>query len=162
MSTKNVKDGKKIILLVAVLLITIVCAVLLFGNKKDNTDNKQENTTVTNEVKEEFVEIINDNTKLNVSNKLKETKKIENVFELTNIQLTTEENTSELLGDLKNISSTVQGDYKVDIIIMDENGKEITTIGGYIGAMQPGETTQFNASCTLDIANAYDFKVIKK
>ena len=42
-----------------------------------------------------------------------------------------------------------------------KNEKEITTIGGYIGEVNPGESTQLNSSATFDYANAYDFRIEK-
>ena len=51
--------------------------------------------------------------------------------------------------------------YGDNIIIYDENEKEITTIGGYIGEVNPGESIQLNSSATFDYANAYDFRIEK-
>ena len=82
-------------------------------------------------------------------------------LEISNIQLTEKDNVSILLGTVTNKTNETKGDYPVNIIIYDENEKEITTIGGYIGEVNPGESTQLNSSATFDYANAYDFRIEK-
>lgn len=50
----------------------------------------------------------------------------------------------------------------LDIKLLDEQGNEIVTVGGIISPMQVGETTQLNASMTMDYANAYDVEITLK
>lgn len=149
-------EKKLIIGLLVVLVIVILISIIVKKNK-----NKDEIENNNNNIAEEFVEILDDGTKLNTSNKLKETKMIDGM-EITNFQLTENNNVTLLLGTITNKSQDVKGDYPVSIKILDKEGKEIITVGGYIGELQPGQSTQLNCSATFDYANAYDFEITKK
>ena len=50
----------------------------------------------------------------------------------------------------------------LDIILLDKNGNELTTIGGIIGELKDGEKQLLDSSVASDYANAYDFKVVIK
>ena len=153
---------KKIIIIVIILIFVLLIVKLLFSinsknTKNENNQNQAENITAN----EEFVQILEDGTKLNTSTKMKETKIIDGL-EISNIQLTEKDNISKLLGTITNNTTETKGDYPVKIIIYDKDGKEIVTVGGYIGIIKPGESKQLNSSATFDYANAYDYKIEKK
>lgn len=154
---KKKKKGISIIW-VLVLIIVVIIAIRLI-NKKNKNNN--ENTSANNSVTEKFVQVLNDGTKLNKSNKLSETKNVGD-YKISNIQLTMKNNQSVLLADIKNTSKQETGTTLIDIILYDENKNEIATIPGIISPIKPGETTQLNSSITVDYANAYDFEVIIK
>ena len=78
------------------------------------------------------------------------------------MQLTEKENVTVLLGTITNNTEETRGGYPVDIKIIDKEGNEIITVGGYIGEIKPGESMQLNSSATFDYANAYDFEIMKK
>ena len=105
--------------------------------------------------------ILEDGTKYNTSEKLQETKKIEGI-EISDMQLTQKDNVTLLLGTITNTSDTTQGGYPVAIKVMDKDGNEITTIVAYIGTLEPGKTTQLNTSKTIDCVNAYDLSITKE
>ena len=92
------KNEKRMIL---ILLVALVIAIILFVTSKNKSENKVEE----NKVEEEFVQVLDDGTKLNVSSKLNQMKKFEEL-EFGNIQLTNSNNQSVLLADVKNTSST--------------------------------------------------------
>ncbi len=152
----NEKKGIIILIVVAIIII----AVIFFATrgKKTNTDS---NTEENNTVKEEFVQVLEDGTKLNTSSKLSETK-IVNGLEFGNIQLTMKDGMSVLLADVKNNTGKATEMQLVDVTLLDKEGKEIVTVGGIIAPLENGASTQFNTSMTLDYANAYDFKVVAK
>lgn len=137
-----------ILIIVSILIITIVWCV---------TRNK-ETEVVESTNKEEFVEVLEDGTKLNISDKLNETKRVEN-FEIGNIQLTDRNGVSVLLADVKNVSETSTDWTIITITLIDRIGNTIQEIEGVIKDLQPGETTQLNAATSADYANSYDFKV---
>lgn len=137
-----------ILIIVSILIITIVWCV---------TRNK-ETEVVESTNKEEFVEVLEDGTKLNISDKLNETKRVEN-FEIGNIQLTDKNGVSVLLADVKNVSETSTDWTIITITLIDRIGNTIQEIEGVIKDLQPGETTQLNAATSADYANSYDFKV---
>lgn len=151
------KNEKRMIaILVAITMVVIIIAITV-KNGNNNKGREVENTVS----KEEFVDVLEDGTRLNTSNKLQETKKIDGM-EITNFQLTEKDNVSLLLGTVTNTSNTTKGGYPVNVKVIDKQGNEITTIDAFLGPIEPGESTQFSTSATFDYANAYDFSITKK
>lgn len=157
------KKNEKIII-VALVVITIIVIIIAIvrgnSNKKEETKNigTGEQTAIN---QEEFLSVLEDGTKINTSQKLKETKKIEGM-EISNLQITEKDDVTVLLGTITNTSETTQGGYTVEIKILDKQGEEMTTVSAYIGTLEPGKTTQLNTSKTFNYANAYDLSIAKK
>ena len=63
------------------------------------------------------------------------------------------------------ITTKVEGShshtYEVKITLIDKERKELVTIAGYIDKVEAGDTVELNTSVTVDVANAYDFKISK-
>ena len=153
------KNEKKwVSILVAITAILIIVLIVRNVNKKDNGE---ETTGEVNTNMEEFVQKLEDGTKLNTSTKLKETKKLGNL-EIGNIQLTNQGGQSVLLADVKNNGTTQTSIILLDIVLLDKEGTQIATIPGIISPLTAGATTQLNTSVQQDYANAYDFNIIKK
>ena len=152
------KDNEKkmIIILLIILVIAIIIFVVNKNKKGNNNENAEENNTV-----EEFLQVLEDGTKLNTSTKLSEAKEV-NGLKFENMQLTEQNGQSVLLADVTNNSGKATNLTIVDVVLLDKNGQEIITVGGIISPLQAGEKTQFNTSMTLDYANAYDFKIVIK
>lgn len=151
-------NEKKMIL---ILLVILVIAIIIFAVTKNKKGDNNDNTVEENNVVEEFVQVLEDGTKLNTSTKLNEAKEV-NGLKFENIQFTEQNGQSVLLADVTNNSGKITELTLVDVVLLDKNGNEIVTIGGIISPLQPGAKTQFNTSMTLDYANAYDFKVVIK
>ncbi len=151
-------EKRMIAILIAITVVVIAIVMITKGNKKGNIEETQggENT-----VKEEFVERLEDGTRLNTSNKLQETKIIDGM-EISGIQLTEKDNVSIILGTVTNKTKETKGGYPVDVKIVDKKGEEIITISAIIGELAPGESSQFSTSATFDYANAYDFVITRK
>ena len=148
--------------MIAILLLILVIAIIIFVVTKSKKGEQVENTEVENKPVEEFVQVLEDGTKLNTSTKFNESREV-NGFKFENIQFTEQNGQSVLLADVTNNTQNAITDYTlVDVILYDKNGQEIITLGGIISPLQPGEKTQFNMSSTLDYANAYDFKIVIK
>ena len=109
----------------------------------------------------EFVEELDDGTKVNTSQKVKETKKIKN-YEITDIQLTTSNGISTMIATVKNTSKNKLPETEITIEILDKDGKLITDFLGVINELQTGATTTLNASVTTDVSNAYDFRLVER
>lgn len=153
------KKEKRMIL---ILLVILVIAIIIFNVSKSKKGNKAENKVESNTVTEKYVQVLEDGTKLNKSAKFNETKEVKG-FKFENIQFTEKNGQSVLLADVTNNTGKATTDYTlVDVILYDDTGKEIVTLGGIISPLKAGEKTQFNMSSTLDYANAYDFKVVIK
>ena len=148
------------------ILLLIVVGVIILGIIYFVTRPKEEEGTVNdvaeqNEVVEEFVQVLEDGSKLNTSTKLNETKNVDGL-EIGNIQLSMVGGETTLFADVKNNTGSDLGVTAIDIILLDKNEEEIVTIGGVIGDVKAGESVRLEASTTLDFANAYDFKVVIK
>ncbi len=148
--------------MIAILLIILVIAIIIFAvSKNKKTDNNTNTENENNTVVEEFVEVLEDGTKLNTSTEFNKTKEV-NGFKFENIQFTEQNGQSVLLADVTNNTGKATDYTLVDVTLLDKNGQEIVTLGGIISPLQPGAKTQFNMSSTLDYANAYDFKIVVK
>lgn len=100
------KKNEKIIILI--LLVVLVIAIIIFAvnkNKKEEDNNENINTETENNVTEEFVQVLEDGTKLNTSTKLNETKQV-GIYKFENIQVTEKDGQSLILADVTNTSKT--------------------------------------------------------
>ena len=153
------KDEKRwIILLVAVILIAIA---LIIGLTKSKDVKKEEENSINIEKKEEYVEIKEDGTKVNTSNKLKENKEF-NGLQISNISIEEKENETVVRADITNTTNAAQGDYGIYLVIKDNQGNEIKKIAGYLNYLEPQEKTRLNIKTSYDFANAYDFEIEKQ
>ena len=150
------KRGLIILILVAIAIITTLAIITNRKGKEVNSDSTEEDKVV-----EEFVQVLEDGTKLNTSTKLSETKTVDGL-KIGNIQLTMQNGQSVLLADAENDTGKDIDIMLLDIILLDKNGNELTTIAGIIGNLKAGEKQQLNSSVTSDYANAYDFRVVIK
>ena len=153
--TKRKKKGitPKDLLIITVVIVILVVVFFIF-KKKDTTPKARPSET------EEFVSILEDGTKQNTSNKLAETKEIEGL-EISNIRLTEKDGLTLLLADVRNPGNKDNGDFGVDIKLVDKEGNELATVGGYIDSVKVGETVTLNITVTSSLANSYDFEVKK-
>ena len=141
------------ILIIITIIVGVIAIVRNNSNKKEEIEQEEK--------QEEYVDRLEDGTRLNKSDKLHESKTIDGLT-ISNLQLTEKENVTVLLGTITNNTEETRGGYPVDIKIIDKKGNEIITVGGYIGEIKPGESMQLNSSATFDYANAYDFEITKK
>ena len=156
------KEKRMILILLIILIIAIVIFVVSKNtNKKINTNENTSTTQQENTEPEEFVQVLEDGTKLNTSTELNKEKQVGN-YKFENMQLTTQDNQTVLLADVTNTGSNKTDIQLVDVTLLDKDGNEIITVGGIISQLEPGEKTQFNTSMTLDYANTYDFKITLK
>ncbi len=162
-----------LVVIIAVIIVAIIIITTKIANKgndeigetntlqiaeADKTENKD--VDERKEVVEEHVSKQEDGQKVNISEKFKETRKFEGLT-LENIQLTSQNSQTHLIATVKNETSKDIDAIKVNIILLDKDGKEIVELGGEIGATKAGKTTQLDIGSSLDYANAYDFKIEK-
>ena len=156
------KEKRMILILLVILIIAIVIFVVSRNlNKESKTKENGSTTQQENTEPEEFVQVLEDGTKLNTSTELNKEKQVGN-YKFENMQLTTQDNQTVLLADVTNTGSNKTDIQLVDVTLLDKDGNEIITVGGIISQLEPGEKTQFNTSMTLDYANTYDFKITLK
>lgn len=165
------KKSEKQMILVLIIVAVIIIAVLVnvrnsrqekvVDNSTGNTGTSVQtnpNKSGVTETTEEFVERLEDGTKLNVSEKLAQTKKVGN-YEISNIQITEKNGESRLIADVKNTSNAKIGMKFAKLVLLDKEGKEITSTDAIIGDVEAGQTVQLIASVTTDFSNAYDFSI---
>ena len=115
----------------------------------------------SNTIKEiDYITEYADGTKVNTSEKMRETKRIDGL-EVTVQQFIEQEGMLTILGTITNKTEETKGDYLVNIILLKPDGKELQTIQGYINTIESGETIQLNISKTSDAINAYNYKIEK-
>lgn len=153
------EEKRRIALLLIVLLIVVIVKVQM--GKGGENKNTEVSIGKPEKVEEEFVEVLEDGTKLNKSEQLSRTKTLGNL-EFTNIQLTNQNGQTLLLADVKNTGTTASNMQLVDIIILDKNGGQLGTVVGVVAPLEAGQSIQFNTSMTMDYANAYDFQIVAK
>ena len=161
--TKSRNKGINLITIIFIIILIVVAVTAIRKITTKNNKNGQVNN-LTNQIEtdtEKNVKVLDDGTKLNISSKLKENKKLEGL-EITNTQITYNNGITNLLADVKNTTQSKMKMQNVEIILLDEQGNTIYKIPGVIEEIEAGETKQFNTSITADFANAYDFKIIKK
>ena len=157
------KKEKRMILILLVILIIAIVIFVVSKNLNKESKTKENGSTIQQEntEPEEFVQVLEDGTKLNTSTELNKEKQVGN-YKFENMQLTTQDNQTVLLADVTNTGSNKTDIQLVDVTLLDKDGNEIITVGGIISQLEPGEKTQFNTSMTLDYANTYDFKITLK
>lgn len=159
------KDKKWWIFIGGVILIII--ALLIFkGMRKEG--KKEENTTKDNVIiitsndleRNEFIEVQEDGTRLNKSEKLSTTKTIEGL-EISNIKLTEKDNVTQILADVKNTTNKDVEGFYVTITFFDRDENIIVILPGYMPSVESNGTATLNTNSTGDFANAYDYTVTK-
>ena len=119
------KKKEKILIIILLGIVLIMAILAIVKNQKESQKNIVEGI---NE-EEEFTRILEDGTKLNVSTKLNETKMVDKL-KIYNIQLTSKNDQTVFLADVE--SSEDKEITLVDIVLLNKNGNELTTITGLI------------------------------
>lgn len=161
MAKRKQKQGINLITLIIAIIIIALIVIFIKNIITKNKNKEQTNNTTQTTTEEKYVQTLDNGTKLNTSEKLKEDKKVEEL-ELKNIQLTYKNGVTNLLCDIQNNSKKEVKMEDVEIVLLDENGDTIYKMRGFMEEIQPGETKQFNSSITADFSNAYDFKINRK
>ena len=150
---KNEKIFVGILAITAVIIIVVLLIVKNAGNREPQIEEE-------NKAEEEFVQVLEDGTRLNTSEQMKKTKTIDGV-EISDIQVTEKDNVTLILGTATNVSGVRTEAIPIKVTVLDKNGNEIITIRALVGELEPGESDQFNTSASFDFGNAYDFIVSK-
>jgi len=158
------KKQSKTLVVLALIIIIIGGIIFVWKNvikrDEDNKD-KYEDEQEVNEVVEKYVEELDDGTKLNISNKLNETKMLEGL-KISNIQLTYKNGMSIIIADVENTTNGDIGLTPINLKLYDEQGNILETLDGLISEVKSGEKTQLNIGISSDYANAYDISIEKK
>ena len=151
------KKEKKMILGIIIVGVVIVGIIWLATRNKGEENKPAEQVTA----KEEFVQVLDDGTKLNTSSKLNQDKKLGDLS-VGNIQFTYKDGVSVVLANVTNKGNKATSLKMVELTLLNKDGSKIETLEGLIAPLQPGASTQLNMGATSDIANAYDFTIREK
>lgn len=148
-------------------VIVIIISLLIFkgmrkeGKKEENTTKDYVTIITSNDLeRNEFIEVQEDGTRLNKSEKFSTTKTIEGL-EISNIKLTEKDNLTQIYADVKNTTNKKVEGFYVTITFLNKDGDMIVGIGGYIPTVDANGTATLNTNSTGDFANAYDYTVTK-
>lgn len=148
-----------IIVLITIMIISIIIISII--KNKNNEQEDMQTSKIQTEQQEKYTKILEDSTKLNTSEKLKEDKKFEEL-KVKDIQLTYKDGVTNLLATIENSTQTKIEMQNVEIVLLDEKGEELYRMPGIIEEIEEGKTTQLNCSVTADFSNVYDFSITKK
>lgn len=156
------KNIKKII----IVLIILIVAFLLIRKitKKDNgeTHNSGRDEIAVEEEpieEEEYVEVLEDGRRKNISTKISEEKKL-GIYEIKDINITAEYGQTLIEAKVKNTGANVK-DERIDVIFLDKDGKEIDRVEGLISELKTGETKDLIIGYSSDFINYYDVKFVR-
>ena len=187
---KTKERSIKVNLILVILIIIVILSAIVFISrlKEENKINinlskqsktseelKEQETNTTDEVEknsetektqesqkeEKYVQKNTSGSKTNISTKLKEEKNIDGLT-ISNINLTEKGGITTLLADVKNNTNTKTEEKYVRIQILDEEGNEIAKPLGVIDPIEANGTVKLNVSISIDVSNAYDFKIVNE
>lgn len=157
---------KKWFIFIGIVIFVMIALLIFKGIRKE--EKKKENTTKDNVTiitsdnsnENEFIEVQEDGTRLNKSEKFSTTKKIEGL-EISNIKLTEKDNITQILADVKNTTDKKVEGFYATITFLNKDGEMIVGIPGYIPTVEANGTATLNTNSTGDFANAYDYTVTR-
>ena len=139
-------------------IIIIIGIVIIVGMLVMRGKNKNKETEEENNMEEKYVSVLEDGTKLNISEKMKQVRKIEGI-EIRDIQLTNQDGVTVILGTVTNTTNSDKGITPVKITLYNDKGNKIEEIEGIIPSVKAGESEQMNIGTSVDYSNAYDLKI---
>ena len=155
------KVRKIIIIGVIIIIACIVSANIILKKEIKNTKINENKFEVYDSSIADYVKQTNDGTKINISPKINQDMKL-NELDIKNIQLTCKNGITTLLADIFNNTNKDSEIQHINIKLLDKENKEIRTVRGYIPALKIGETTKLNVSMSSNLITAYDIEFSKK
>ena len=144
---KNISEEKKkkIIMILIGILLFVVVFLLAFAwfhkdeNKKEDKEPEIQANTNKNVIKDQEV----------------------GGFRFSNTSLIIENGESKLTTEVKNITDQDLSLQSFDIIVKDKNGKEMTTLLGYVGeSIKVGEVKTLTSETDVDLTNASSIEYV--
>ena len=158
----QMRKVRKIIIIGVIIIIACIVSANIFLKKEiKNTKINENKFEVYDSSIADYVKQTNDGTKINISPKINQDMKL-NELDIKNIQLTCKNGITTLLADVSNNTNKDSEMKNIKIKFLDENNKEIRTVSGYIPALKIGETTKLNVSMSSNLITAYDIEFSEK
>lgn len=157
----NNKNSKIIVISVISAIIVVIVLWFAFENKSNPTNNITEENNTDVKVHEILTIEDDDGSKVNISESIKNAKFKIDGLEITNIKLSELVGQTNITAEVKNTTAKKIEGTDVKIILLDSNNKEIVSIDGYIGIVEPYGIAKLNSTTSLDYSNAYGIKIVK-
>jgi len=155
---KKINIQKKNLLIIGIALFIIIMLIIILVNvfKKKPVDNNV-NTNST----EEFVTTSENGEKTNISSKIKEKKKVENL-EFSDLKITMKNNETVVTGKVKNpTKDSIKGFY-FKLKALNSSNESIAESEGLLDSVIPaGSSISFETITSKDFANCYDIQIEK-
>ena len=148
------KTNEKKMILILLIITLIVFVIFMTNRKKEGNDEINQSETIQDS---EYVEVNEDGTKQNTSSKLQESKQLGD-YSITDINVTSNNNNLTVRANITNNTGKVAPEFAFKIIVLNEAGEQVGTLGAYVGTMKNGETKMINASTSMDINEVYDLR----
>lgn len=149
---------KRMIAIIVMTGIIVIGGIVVIKNSSRKDEKVPKEEVVMNQ---KYVEVLEDGTKLNKSNKLKETKQLDGM-EMSEIQLTNKEGVSRILATVTNKTNSEIQLTPIKLILYDDENQILEELKGLISPMKVGESVQLNMGISIDYTNAYDLKIEKE
>ena len=143
---------KKEKIMIMILLVITVIAIIMLYNQRNPKSKNEEN------VKEEMVMIQEDGSKIAISDKLQEKKRIEDI-EINNISIREEGGLAKITASTTNVGKEETQEMPIKILLKDKDENIITEVGAYIGKMKKGDQREIMASANVTIDEVYDVEI---
>ena len=157
------KKNAIIATIVTLVIISIVICMFIFLKdikEKNNTNAKEE--TIANQIpsspKLDYVVEDKDGIRKNISSEFSKEKKVEN-FSITKDLFASKAEKTEIILNVKNNSDQKSELTKVEVTLLNKKGQELKKLNGIINEINPGETSMLYITASLDLTDAYDYKV---
>lgn len=140
---------KKAIIIGAVAVIILIIVIIAVGGK--NKNKPVEGNSIAQE------------TKVVEGEKLAESKNYKGL-EISNVKFEIKNSMTKITADVCNATSKKIDDQWLNVNVLDESGKRITSIGGHVKSLEPGEKTIIDSSIlsSLDDVKAYDIELTEQ
>lgn len=149
-------EKQKIMLIGLVVVFAIILCIIIRGIvvTKITTNEKGNN----NKNNEKYVEVLEDETKVNTSEKIKKENRNVGSYEFSEMKISSKNKQTLITAVVKNIGTTKTPLTAVDIKLLDEKNKEMITLkkSALVAELEPGASTTVTVYCSADFANAYN------
>lgn len=159
-------NKKKIIIIVSVVVILAVIIGGIIAAIK--IKQKPSSPSPTNTVKEsqiknvkDFVGELEDGTKVNTNAKFKTPSTLGD-YSIDNIRLTMKNGITTFRATATNNGNTQTELKEVTLVLLNENGEEMTKAQGILNQAAPGASQELNISITADYIHAAGYKLSEK
>lgn len=160
---KKTKNKKYIIIIAIILIISTMFIINILNgknNKKENEKNAENNITIglINMSNLENAKI-NEKRKENISEEILKDREIDTGITMTNIKIYAEDGISNFTADVINKTQNEIEEKIIKIKFLDSSGNLYTEMEVSVPPIKKSGQASINAKTTIDIVNAYNFKV---